>query len=1061
MASAPEPTSVKSRPPSVGSGRKTSRRNLFLLSILTLSLASACVFGLFFDRSIRTDPFTKDPGLWQWLSKPQPHEDLAIMPVLPMGPAGVLSWRPRSTQWIAEKSNVRPASPPPRSAAEAFGIGSAFAGEAPPGKPPRKPGGGPAEETATKAVDQTLRQQIFRPPGKARLPDAKETQPAMALVPDPKTLEKFSQLPPRATLPANAYWAGCDTSGRVCSCVQGSEYLLSSDGGLRWDPDTGQSNKSAPLRAPAGGSSFVFNGTPPIEQISTGSSTPQSAIDPQLPFALAEYSIGNQPRGFRISTTSNSADRIVREYLRLTGSTEKLNFFGVLPQRADAGLGDESYTVFVLFSDGQGLRAHLRPSDGNAGQILHDTRFFDNLKTRANLRSLHFQRDGIGWMSSGWNDGNEEGVYPAVFQTKNGGDDWERLSYRALPAPWVLYFALPSLVVAFFFTGVAWRESRPEDAKPGIADIGTSDAPIGWQDRDVLGLKPLALSLSRFIRNTSTVPPLTLAITGAWGTGKSSLMNLVAEDLRGRGATPVWFNAWHHQKEENILAALLENIRAQAIPSAWTASGLAFRARLFGSRSFANIFPLLLIATGLAILAYFFDPRALVARLGDLNSLTQTRIEKSISGVAGAGVGALVILMIKLYATLNLKPSELMATLRKNARLADFSTQLSFRYKFAIEFNDAAKALRTSTNPGLVIFIDDLDRCSSDNLMAVLESINFLTTAGPCFILLGMDGPKIVEIVARQYDNNEERARQYLKKLINLTVPVPEVNETNSIHLSAGSDPGVAPSAWPKRIRSALRDVPNAAAPALILIAAILIGVAWLPPIAPADKPDQPASQETTPTAPVPAPDSSITTPTPAPARDSPAVVFPTVKAEQLAPHRRIQPFIGVGLAVLIVALLIARRITLIREDKVEDSEDFRAALGIWHPAVFAADPTPRGVKRHQNRLRLQAMRLRPLHEEPDLLDSWFSVTAQQKGGASSIPDISEPKLVALSGIAALLGDIPAWSTEDGPADPDKPLAKAAAVIVACRIHFKKHFPRDWPPTSDDINAFRDLRQSL
>ena len=503
----------------------------------------------------------------------------------------------------------------------------------------------------------------------------------------------------------------------------------------------------------------------------------------------------------------------MREYLRLTGSTGRLNFFGVLPQRADAGLGDESYTVFVLFSDGQGLRAHLRPSDGNAGQILHETRFFNNLNTRANLRSLHFQRDGIGWMSSGWNDGNEEGAYPAVFQTKNGGDDWERLSYRALPAPWVLSLAMPGLVVAFFFTGVAWRESRPEDAKPGIADIGTSDAPIGWQDRDVIGLKPLALSLSRFIRNTSTVPPLTLAITGAWGTGKSSLMNLVAEDLRGRGATPVWFNAWHHQKEENILAALLENIRAQAIPSAWTTSGLLFRLRLFGSRSFANVFPLLLVAIGLAILAYFFDPHALAVRFVDWSNLTQDQIQKSISSFAGVGVSALVILMIKLYATLNLKPSELMATLRKNAKLADFSTQLSFRYKFAIEFNAAAKALRTSTNPGLVIFIDDLDRCSSDNLMAVLESINFLTTAGPCFILLGMDGPKIVEIVAKQYDNNEERARQYLKKLINLTVPVPQINETNSIHLSAGSDPGVAPSAWPKRIRSALRDVPNAAAP--------------------------------------------------------------------------------------------------------------------------------------------------------------------------------------------------------------------------------------------------------
>jgi Cdc6-like AAA superfamily ATPase len=101
----------------------------------------------------------------------------------------------------------------------------------------------------------------------------------------------------------------------------------------------------------------------------------------------------------------------------------------------------------------------------------------------------------------------------------------------------------------------------------------------------VLGLKPLALAQSRFVRNTSTSLPLTIAITGPWGTGKSSLMNLVAEDLRQRGASPVWFNAWHHQKEENILAALFENIRAQASPSAWRLSGLWFRLRLLKDES--------------------------------------------------------------------------------------------------------------------------------------------------------------------------------------------------------------------------------------------------------------------------------------------------------------------------------------------------------------------------------------------------------------------------------------------------------------------------------------------
>jgi hypothetical protein len=1036
------------------------------LNLLTLALGAACVYGLFFDRSLRTDPFTASPDPWQWLSKPQPDRDLAVIPVLPMGPAGVLSWRPGSTHWIAETSSTPPVTAPPRSAAELFGIGRAHAGDVP-NKVVPKPGGLELPDISNKAnpskvvppnVEQIIRQQqILRPfPVETRPP------PAATLVPGRD--KRFSELPPRAPLPAEAYWAACDTSGKICSSVKGSEYFLSTDGGMKWISDARRLNESPPLLVLAGERNIVFGDPGSLGQVSTGNKT-QELIDAQLPFALAEYTIGSQARGFRISTTDSSLERIVRDYLRLTGAAAQMNFFAVLPPRVDAGssAGSRGYTLFVLFSNGQALRAVLTPPEGGAGQIVHDTRFFADLKTVANLRSLHFQPDQrIGWMSSGWNDGNEEGVYPAIFQTENGGDKWERLSYRALPAPWVLYLATPAFVVAFFFTGVAWRENRREDTKPGIADIGTPDSPIGWSDRDVLGLKPLALSLSRFVRNTSTAPPLTIAITGAWGTGKSSLMNLVAEDLRGRGASPVWFNAWHHQKEENILAALLENIRAQAIPSAWTASGLMFRLRLFGARTRSNVIPLLLMVVLLATLAWLYDPSALAARLVALSNLTQTQVQKWISSFAGVGIGALLVLIIKVYATLNLKPSELMATLRNNAKLADFSTQLSFRYKFAIEFNAAARVLRTSTNPGLVIFIDDLDRCSSENLMEVLESINFLTTAGPCFILLGMDEPKIVEIVAKQYGGDSDRARQYLKKLINLTVPVPEVNETNSIDLSAGPDPAVAtPSPWPKRIRGAIRNIPDIGAPALGLVAAILIAAAWLPPITPADESSQAAPQDTR--APAPPADGGGATPITIPVRNSPAAApakVPTVTVEQLAQHRQIQPFVGVGLALLIVASLIARRITTVREDKVEDSENFRAALGIWHPAVFAADPTPRGVKRHQNRLRLQAMRLRPLHEEPDLLDDWFLGKQQPRPSDDSTPDISEPKLVALSGIAALLGDIPAWSIQNDPA-ANTPAGNAAAIITRCRDQFKKRFPRDWPPTSNDVDAFKDLRQSL
>src|SRR5207249_2012875 len=41
---------------------------------------------------------------------------------------------------------------------------------------------------------------------------------------------------------------------------------------------------------------------------------------------------------------------------------------------------------------------------------------------------------------------------------------------------------------------------------------------------------------------------------------------------------------WHHQKEEHLLAALLQSIRLEAVPKIWHLRGLKFRMRLLAAR---------------------------------------------------------------------------------------------------------------------------------------------------------------------------------------------------------------------------------------------------------------------------------------------------------------------------------------------------------------------------------------------------------------------------------------------------------------------------------------------
>jgi hypothetical protein len=1041
--------------------RESARSRAWTSGVATL-LAAACIAGIM-DRSIRSDPFTDAPSLWQWFSKPQPHPALAIMPVLPMGAAGVLSWRPNSTAWLLESLVSTAADSKRPSAAELFGTGVAHAQQPVPRSKTGDPGipeteGNPKSPDIKRALDNK------QPPNSKELPNSQrpiDVVQQFGWQPDPVT---DPSLPRRAALPTEAYLAGCDVKGETCVRWRNDSAWLSVDGGLNWTPYSQNINGPFLVTASANQPHLIFSIKTLLFPDAAVSAADQDLLRALLrPFSTIEYGLDagiDGLQGYDLYTSY----RLINDYLVRTGAFDRMTFAGITNIRdgsAIASLKPPTRELFLLFPKGR-LQRTLFAFPDSGTRIEHRSSTID-LPTNANLRSLYFQLDEqIGWISSGWNDGNEEGAYPAIFQTQDGGTKWERLSYRYRYAPWLLYVAAPAFILAFFAAGVAWRPVNDSPIREGIVGAGTSDSPIGWGDPDVLGLKQLALALSRFVRNTSTAPPLTIAITGPWGTGKSSLMNLVAEDLRRRGANPVLFNAWHHQKEENIFAALLENIRAQAIPSAWRLSGLAFRWRLLFLRMGKNLFALLIAIAVVATLLYALDWRTLAIAVGKSTKAFDAKaVSNWLDKIVGVGAGAALLLLVKIYATLDLKPSELMATLRGNAKLADFSAQLGFRYKFAIEFNAAGQALRTPTNPGLVIFIDDLDRCAPGNLMEVLESINFLTTAGPCFIFLGMDEPKIVEIVAKQYADDQERARQYLKKLINLTIPVPEIDELNSVILSAGAGPAAIPtSPWPKRVRAILRTAPDIVVPALALVAAIAFLSAQFatmlqknssaPPAAveqPVDKP-APGGGAAGPSAPIP---------NPQPGRAAPSIEFRKVTPDRLASGEQAWEFLVIGLTVLIVVLLVARRVTTAREDRVEDSANFRDALAIWHPAVFAADPTPRGVKRHQNRLRLQAMRLRPGREEPDILDRWFSGLPAGGDPANDQP-VNDPTLVALGAIYALCGDIPDRIFEgDLPAQQNPDAAIKWAIIAKCLIEFKRKFPGDWPPAQASTDTFRDL----
>ncbi|MCZ6632719.1 MAG: P-loop NTPase fold protein, partial [bacterium] len=91
------------------------------------------------------------------------------------------------------------------------------------------------------------------------------------------------------------------------------------------------------------------------------------------------------------------------------------------------------------------------------------------------------------------------------------------------------------------------------------------------------GFSVYAETFAKIIADKSNQSPITIAINGAWGSGKTSLMRSVRETLIEiseeveqaggddvfRCCRTVWFNAWKYSNKDAILVALVEEIIAQ------------------------------------------------------------------------------------------------------------------------------------------------------------------------------------------------------------------------------------------------------------------------------------------------------------------------------------------------------------------------------------------------------------------------------------------------------------------------------------------------------------------
>ncbi|SEI57605.1 KAP family P-loop domain-containing protein, partial [Azotobacter beijerinckii] len=215
--------------------------------------------------------------------------------------------------------------------------------------------------------------------------------------------------------------------------------------------------------------------------------------------------------------------------------------------------------------------------------------------TNADLASVTFLPDSRhGWVV---------GTSGTILATGDDNTRWESIApYRRYWAPW--YFALllvggSALAGLIAFVHPVSANAPSSDGPSGTATTLACDQPVLDKAADLLGYRAVVEALSSFIRNRATEPRVTIAVTGEWGSGKSSIMRMLQTDLDRAGFRTVWFNAWHHQQEGRPLAALFNSIRQQAV----SLGALHTRSRLIWGRGGLYRVVACVAAIGLAVLA--------------------------------------------------------------------------------------------------------------------------------------------------------------------------------------------------------------------------------------------------------------------------------------------------------------------------------------------------------------------------------------------------------------------------------------------------------------------------
>jgi len=289
-----------------------------------------------------------------------------------------------------------------------------------------------------------------------------------------------------------------------------------------------------------------------------------------------------------------------------------------------------------------------------------------------------------------------------------------------------------------------------------------------WSDKessiDYLNFNETAESIKDLITEKELMP-ISVGVFGNWGAGKSTILELTKSSLEkdNKEYIQIHFDAWMFEGFDDAKAALLETIASELLKEAQKTEddkGLIKKAADFSDRV-DKIRLLGMLAEGGAALSGF--PmlglgQKIIGLFSEDDEESEVQIEEDGCETGDAQIAADKAKKVAKSAKGVLKPKK------------KLSPPTEIR-----KFRSAYSSLLESFNKPLIVYVDNLDRCSPINAISTLEAIRlFLFLPNTAFVVAADED--MIRLAVSHFHKGASQRHQtdYLDKLIQIPVHVPK-----------------------------------------------------------------------------------------------------------------------------------------------------------------------------------------------------------------------------------------------------------------------------------------------